>query len=229
MASSGSIPRFAALLFALGVCIYHAHAQDRSHVAGMANVGYLNTPNFNSSVNALTPGTAEYEKGYSLVGLDFYYRRNRAVVAWSGLAALQTFKQDGNNWQGPTLWNTHVSFGWVVSGMEKVIIYPSMGAGWTFVSFTSLGAVASPAENEAHARAPSLNAGIHIDYLISDAAVGDLINGIVLGFKAGYITPVRGTHWRMSDGERGAEIRPYQLQGWYATISLGGLAFAKKR
>lgn len=188
-------------------------AQHLSGVVGLVNTGYSSTHYMRTSGETEGTDSIHLGSGFTLLGVEGYYRNGRAIISISGNLGTQEAHKRGDKFLEPFLWETHASFGWLLSENSKVCIYPAVGLG-----ARGLSVIEHRLRDDTHidvmkTTKPSADLSFHCDYLIVDPGTdGKIVNGIALGAKIGYNFSV---------------ISPASLHGWYFTISVGGLAFMR--
>lgn len=206
-----------------------ASSQYYSGAVGTVNTGYMSARQLTSSVREASSDSISIKNGYTLLGAEGYYLRDKMILSLSGYIAVQSFQADDTDLVEPFLWTSHAALGWTIFRKNNLFVYPTLGAGVTGFSITRYHNSAETVADVAKVLPASMEFAIHLDYLMTDPySEGRIVNGIVFGLKAGYHRAVTTGHWHYSNGQTGVAIRPSQLQGWYVTISVGGLAFLKK-
>lgn len=192
-----------------------AVGQQVSGFAGMVNAGVISTKHFASSVENLYPDSIRFGNGYTIIGADIYYRNGRAILSVSGYMGLQGSLDYGDKILERSLWMTHAGLGYVLWSNEKVTFYPSVTFGVTSLSLTEHRQHSATHVEMVNKTIPSADFSLHFDYLMTDASRDDqFVDGIILGIQSGYNYGISST-------------TPFQ--GWYLTVSVGGLAFMKKK
>jgi len=188
-------------------------AQRLSGAVGMVNAGFTSTHVAPTSDGEIAD-SIRFGNSYKTVGAEGYYRNGKAIIFLSGSLGFQApiFRRD--NLLEPFLWRAHAGFGWLLSDKSNLSIYPAVGLGVSELSITEHDKHIDTHIEIAKTRTLSADLSLHGDYLILDSGSGDTsVNGIALGAKIGYNFSV---------------LSPRQLQGWYLTVSVGGLAFLRK-
>lgn len=228
MALSNRNIAIACLILTSLLCHTESSAQFYVGAVGTVNTGYISTNKSTSAINSLVSDSVHFRNGYTLIGVEGYYCQKRAIVFISGCIGFQKAQPQGKDLVEPFTWNAHSGFGWIVSKNEKFALYPSFGIGATGLSASRYVYTNKEAE-DIQIIAPSMEVAFHVDFLLTDPCPScEVVSGIVLGLKAGYNRGFKAVYWQNEDRERGASISPSQFQGWYITVSVGGLAFLKK-
>lgn len=181
-------------------------AQSLSGVVGMVNAGFMASRDVGDSIR--------FGTRYTLVGAEGYYRTGKAIISLSGHIGLQEAKPKGDKLLEPYLWTAHAGFGWLLTGKSRLCIYPAIGVGVNQLSITEHSQYTDTHNDIVTLTAPSTDLSLHFDYLILEpGSKSVIVNGIALGAKIGYNFCI---------------VPPRQVQGWYFTISVGGLAFMRR-
>lgn len=206
----------------------NSYGQYHSGAVGLVNTGYISTRHSTPVINSELAEGLHFENGYTLIGVEGYYCHRRAIVGVSGNLGFQDAVLEKSDLVEPFVWTAHTAFGWVVSRSRKFMLYPAVGIGATGVTVSRYRS-ASRDIDDTGAVAPSIDAGLRFDYLLTDPATTDKVtNGVVFGVRIGYNRSLSAVSWMNENNVRG-RIFPSQLQGWYFTISVGGLAFMKEK
>jgi hypothetical protein len=206
--------RLAIMAFPLLLTTASAMAQDFSGGVGMVNAGFISTPRLRSSMKRDAADSVRFGNKYTMIGVELYYRNGKAIVSLSGDLGLQASQASGEKLLEPSLWIAHAGFGWVVSGNSTFCIYPSVGLGFSGSSITEHTRHTDTHIEIMKKTTPSVDVSFHFDYMLLDPSNDNFCNGVVVGIKTGYNIGV---------------ISPSQFQGWYLTVSVGGLAFMTKK
>lgn len=211
----GSLHKTTAIFIVATLAVIIGFSQRLTGSAGMVNAGFLSTRYSDGSVQESLPDSIQFGRGYTLIGAEGYYRNDHAILSLSAYMGIQGYQPSGEKLFERSLWTAHIGFGWIINRQNNLCIYPSVGLGATTISLTEYRQDPYDELRINHTVIPTVDISLHFDCLLLQGySDTDAVNGVVLGLKTGYTA---GTS------------SPAQIGGWYATISVGGLAFLKKK
>lgn len=212
MVSSSSI----SALVVTSVLLLISHrgvAQHLSGVVGMVNAGLTSAYHPVSPTETGVTDSIRFGNMYTLVGAEGYYRNGNAVIFLSGHLGVQEAQPNRDKFLEQFLWRAHAGFGWLLTSKSKFSIYPAVGLGVSELSLTEHSKHADSHVDIIKTTTPSADLSLHCDYLLLDPGPNEtIVNGVALGVKIGYNFSIASVG---------------QLQGWYFTICVGGLAFMR--
>jgi hypothetical protein len=183
--------------------------------AGMVNVGFISTKHFAASVEHLNEDSVQFGNGYTMIGADGYYRHGNTIISISGYLGVQGARTSGEKILERSLWTAHAGMGWILWNSQRFTFYPAVSFGLTGLYLTEHRQHPATYIDTIHTTIPSTDLSLHLDYLMLDTDTNDrVVNGIILGMQTGYNYGISSS-------------TPFQ--GWYLTVSVGGLAFMKKK
>jgi hypothetical protein len=199
-------------------------------VTAVFRVGYGHSQALTRMERTILPDMGDnLSKNYLLIGWESNFRLERAVIGIEGTAAIAT-ENNGIMYSDPFMISAHYKAGYILFANDRRWLYPSIGTGPAFLSFSSY-----RRENGNYVDrksynllSPSIDFGINGDYVFprfsSERRNPDRF---IVGFRGGYIWSFTKNHWRDDDWNQIPGTSAFRNNSYYLTIVVGQGGFIK--
>jgi hypothetical protein len=222
--------RITCLLVAMAM-MNAAYSQKIKGVTGFLKLGYTMAPGSADTFDKIAPeGVTGYTNHFIALGADGYYRTGNIILGLDGLVGIQGERSKGSWDTEPFVGSGHAKFGWILQEGEQFWLYPSFGAGTSFMILNAHNKVGELKTMQDRVLfSPSFDLGFNGDFIVTSPP-GDRnkYGALLLGMRIGYRASFRNNNWVDQDGDE-FEYNPYYSNNaFYVTITIGGGWFIKK-
>lgn len=205
-------------------------AQSIKGGAGFLKLGYANMSKAGSTLDKIAPeGIKGFTNDFVTIGAEGYYRHNCFIFAldcnMGAQKAIKPVNSGAEAFYGAGL----LKIGMVVSQEDNYWIYPSIGAGSSFLVMTTYDKVGSKTENISNKALfnPTFDFGLNADFLLNKTPESGKFGSWILGVRTGYRASFENSNWRDTDGNKINGLPAYANNGFYVSLTIGGGGFVR--
>jgi len=206
-----------------------ACGQKIEGVAGFIQLGYLNAP-YTKVLNQVYP--AGFNDTYFSVGAEGFYRKNKNLIIGEWQFGLQKVYSFNDKHAGAVYEALLGKYGRIIKDKNSFWLYPSAGAGLSFISLTSYEDINKQNTATQTLVSPTFDFGMNADILLSKRkGKEDFYFGWIMGIKAGCRFAIKSDNWKDDTNDavnKKGEMPSYTNNAFYITLSIGGGSVNKK-
>jgi hypothetical protein len=208
------------------------YAQRIEGVAGFLKAGYMHAPSSGKIFSQVAPaGITGFDDNFYAFGGEAYYRKLKNIYTIEGTIGMQKQYSSGTNYAEPYNGAAHGKWGRIIAENDHYWLYPSVGAGASFIQLTTYDKISGNEENsqEKTLVSPSFDAGMNADFLLSKINYKEgYYYGWILGIRAGYRASVSSNNWKDEQVVKPYDKPSYANSAFYVTITIGGGSFNRE-
>ena len=218
---------FLALVFLSSI-----YAQRIEGVAGFLKAGYMYAPSSGKIFNQIAPaGITGFDDNYFAFGGEAYYRKLKNIFTVEGTIGAQKQYSSGTTYAEPYNGAAQAKWGRIIAEKERYWLYPSVGAGASFIQLTTYDKSSGNEQNiqERSLVSPSFDAGMNADFLLGKINHKEgYYFGWMLGIRAGYRASVSSNNWKDEQTVKPYDKPHYANNAFYITVTIGGGSFNRE-
>ena len=208
------------------------NAQRIEGVAGSLKFGYMHAPSSGNTLNKIAPaGITGFDDNYFTFGAEAYYRKFKNIYTVEGTVVGQGRYANNTAYAEPYCGAAHGKWGRIVAENDHSWLYPSIGAGASFLQLTTYEKANGKVVNiqEKTLVSPSFDVGINADFLLSKINYKEgYYFGWILGIRAGYRASFSSDNWKDEQVVKPYDKPRYANNAFYFTVTIGGGSFNRK-
>ena len=212
------------------VFISSAVNAQKNGISAYFRIGYNNTPNTDSKLLPVAPGSKEYASHFYGIGGELSWKSNKNILAAEGMIYAHGAVSSQSEYSEPFIGTGFVKTGYIVYESSGIFIYPSLALGISGIAITNYNKKQDKKYNihTTYMLTPAFDVGLNADHIIFRFHKAGSIGAFTIAARAGYRWSKKSGSWKRVENQEYNNVR-IANNGIYVGIGFGIGYFTDKK